>query len=311
MKRLLLLTLLLASAAGLRAAASKVSDFSDIPVIDTHIHLYDTTRPGGVPWPPKSDKILYRPILPPQFNAVAKRNGIAATVIVEASDLVEDNQWVLDLVREDPKRYLGVVGNLQLGTPEFAGQLARFAGDPRYVGIRLRQRPGGDAFFTDAVWRDLRLMAKSGKTLDILLANFSLDDADLIARRVPKLKILINHVTGLKIKGGEADPGWAAAVRRAARHPNVHCKVSGLFERTGQSPAPKDPAFYRSTLEVVWDAFGEDRLIYGSNWPVSVRGGAYAEYKAIVWDFFAPKGRGVMEKLLHRNAERFYGVRIR
>ncbi len=290
-------------------AAKSKPDFSDIPIIDTHIHLYDTRRPGGVPWPPESDKVLYRPILTGQFNAVADKNGVGMTVIVEASDLVEDNQWVLDLVKDQPRRYLSVVGNLPIGTPGFARQLKRFSKDDRYVGIRMRQRPGGENFFTDDVWRDLRLMAKSGMTLDVLLANFSLADIDLIAGKIPDLKILINHVTGLNIKRGPADPKWVTAVQRAARHPNVYCKVSGLFQRSGQSPAPKDLAFYRPTLDVICEAFGEDRLIYGSNWPVTLRGGTYAEYKAIIMEYFAPKGRSALEKLLHMNARAFYGLK--
>ena len=290
------------------AAPEGKADYSDIPIIDTHIHLYDTSRPGGVPWPPESDKVLFRPILTKQFNEVADRNGVGMTVVVEASDLVEDNQWVLDLVRDQPERYIGVVGNLPIGTPEFAGHLKRFSRDKRYVGIRMRQRPRGEDFFNEAVWRDLRLMAKSGKTLDVLLANFSLADIDLIARKVPDLKILVNHVTGLNIERGPADPEWVKAVKRAAQHPNVRCKVSGLFQRSGRSPAPKDLAFYKPTLDVVWEAFGEDRLIYGSNWPVSMRGGTYAEYKAVIMEYFAPKGREVLEKLLHRNARAFYGL---
>lgn len=287
---------------------AKSKKFNDIPIIDTHIHLYDPRRPGGVPWPPPDDKVLYRPILPKQFNDVAGRNGVAATVIVEASDRVEDNQWVLDLVKGQPKRYIGVVGNLPIGTPEFAGHLKRLSKDKRYVGVRMRQRPGDDNFFTEAVWRDLRLMARMDQTLDVLLANFSLADIDLIARKVPKLKILVNHVTGLIIEGKPADPDWVKAVRKAAGHPNVHCKVSGLFQRSNQQPAPKDLAYYKPILDVIWDAFGEDRLVYGSNWPVSMRGGSYAEYKAVIFEYFSPKGRRVMEKLLYQNALKFYSL---
>ena len=138
------------------------SEGDPIPVIDTHIHLYDTNRSEGVPWPPSTDKVLYRPVLSQHFDTICKTNDIAATVIVEASDRVEDNQWVLDLVKHNPQRYLGLVGNLPIGTDEFAGHLERFAADKRFVGLRMRQRPGEENFFTDAVWRDLQLLAKKG-----------------------------------------------------------------------------------------------------------------------------------------------------
>jgi len=154
-------------------------------IIDTHIHLYDTRRDGGVPWPPPSDDVLFRPTLPAHYDAVSKANGVSATVIVEASDSVEDNQWVLDLVKHNPRRYIGLVGNLPIGTDEFAGLLNRFAADERFVGIRLRGFPKGVTGFNDAVWRDLQLLADKGLTLDVLLANYDLDDIARIAKRVP------------------------------------------------------------------------------------------------------------------------------
>lgn len=279
-----------------------------VRILDTHIHLYDTGRKGGVPWPPPDDDVLYRPTLPPHFDAICRANGVTATVIVEASGLVDDNQWVLDLVKHNPKRYVGVVGNLLVGTPEFAKNLDRFTADSRYVGIRLRERPGGEAFFTQAVWRDLKLLADKGITLDVLLANFDLDDVALIAKRLPKLKILINHLTGLTITGAPADPAWATKVRAAANFPNVYCKVSGIFQRSGRMPAPKNVSYYAPIFEVVWQAFGENRIIYGSNWPVTDRGGEYGDQLATIRAHFAPKGHRVLNKLFWENAAAFYGV---
>ena len=285
------------------------SETDPIPVIDTHIHLYDTNRSEVVPWPPASDKVLYRPVLSQHFDAICEANGITATVIVEASDRVEDNQWVLDLVKHNPDRYLGLVGSLPIGTDEFAGLLDRFAADKRFVGLRMRQRPGGDNFFTDAVWRDLQVLADKGLTLDVLMSNFDLSDVSLIAERVPDLKVLINHLTGLTITGEPTDAEWSAAVKQAASHSNVHCKVSGIFQRSGQSPAPKKLSYYAPIFKVVYDAFGEDRIIYGSNWPVTDRGGEYQEQFNVIHEFFEPMGRPVLEKLYWKNASAFYGVK--
>ena len=283
-------------------------DYSDIPIIDTHIHLYDTTRPQGLPWPEPADTVLYRPVLPPDFDRVADKNGITATVIVEASVWLADNQWVLDLVKHNPERYIGLVGSLEIGSDDFAANLRELSRDPRFVGIRLRQRPRGDAFFNDAVWRDLQLLAELDQTLDVLMFEFSLSDVAMIAKRLPSLKILINHVAGADINGQPVDPQWADAVAQAAAQPNVHCKISGLFQQSHRSPSPTDLAFYDSVLVALWEAFGADRLIYGSNWPVTMRGGDYGSYKAVVMEFFAPKGRAALEKLLYKNALQFYGL---
>ena len=283
-------------------------DFSDVPVIDTHIHLYDTTRAEGVPWPPKSDKVLYRPILTKDFNQVADKNGITATVVVEASEWLPDNQWVLDLVKHDPKRYIGLVGSLEIGTPDFAKNLKHLSKDKRYVGIRMRERPGGESFFSEAVWKDLELLAEMDQTLDVLMFQFSLDDVAMVAKKIPQLKILINHVAGADIEGKPADPQWVAGVKKAAAHDNVYCKISGLFQQSHRQPSPTKLSFYKSTLDVLTEAFGEDRLIYGSNWPVTMRGGSYGDYKKVVMDYYAPRGRQFVEKLMYKNALAFYGL---
>jgi L-fuconolactonase len=280
-----------------------------IRIIDTHIHLYDATRAAGVDWPPPSDKVLFRPVLPEHYDAICRVNGIESTVIVEASSRVEDNQWVLDLVKHNPERYAALVGNLPIGSDAFGGLLERFAKDPRFVGIRMRDRPGGDAFFTDAVWRDLALLSKKGLVLDVLLADFTLEDVITVAERLPELKIMINHLTGLTITGQAAEDDWSDTVRRAAAHANLHCKVSGIFQRSGQMPAPKALSYYAPIFEVVYEAFGEDRIIYGSNWPVTDRGGRYAEQLAIIHEFFAPEGERVLRKLFAFNAQKFYGLK--
>jgi L-fuconolactonase len=280
-------------------------------IIDTHIHLYDTSRPEGVPWPPPSDDVLFRPTVARHFDAICEANGVSATVIVEASDRVEDNQWVLDLVKHNPKRYIGLVGNLPIGTPQFAKHLERFAKDKRFVGLRLRSWPEGVSGFNADVWRDLQLLSDKGLALDVLMANFDLDDIVLIAKRLPKLKILINHLTGLIINGVPAEEAWTKKVQAAAKYPNVYCKVSGIFQRSNRMPASKDVAYYAPIFEVIWEAFGEDRIIYGSNWPVTDRGGEYGEQLAIINEYFSAKGKDVTEKLFWKNAAKFYGITIR
>jgi len=279
--------------------------FRPLQVIDTHIHLYDTNRSEGVDWPPVTDKVLYRPVLTEHFDEVADREGIPSTVIVEASSRVEDNQWVLDLVKHNPERYLALVGNLPIGTDEFAVLLERFSKDSRFVGIRMRDRPGEDDFFTDAVWRDLGLLAKKGLTLDVLIHNFTIDEVTEVAKRLPELKIMINHLGGLSITNDPLTAEWKNSIKRAAAQPNVHCKVSGIFQRSGVRPPPKERSFYAPVFKVVFDAFGEDRVVYGSNWPVTDRGGSYAEQMKVIQTSFEPDIHG---KLFRENAVKFYGL---
>tara|TARA_Y100000766_G_scaffold119658_1_gene102733 strand:- start:162 stop:599 length:438 start_codon:yes stop_codon:yes gene_type:complete len=138
--------------------------------------------------------------------------------------------------------------------------------------------------------------------------QFSLQDVDIVAKRLPKLKILINHVAGANIEGKAADPDWVSAVQNVAKNKNVFCKISGLFQQSRRQPSPKDVSFYKSELDVLWSTFGADRLIYGSNWPVTMRGGTYAEYLAVVKSFYADKPRAAQKKYFYQNALKFYGL---
>ena len=129
-------TMLAASAipAGLtQALAANAND--EIPIIDTHIHLFDTARPGGVPWPTPDNAVLFKPALPDRYRRLATPLGIRGAIEVECSTLVEDNQWVLDVAAKDPI-IVGTVGNLEPGKPGFREQLERFRRNPLFRGIR-------------------------------------------------------------------------------------------------------------------------------------------------------------------------------
>src|SRR2546425_11052705 len=107
-----------------------------LEIIDTHTHFYAPTRPQGVPWPGKDDKLLYRRVLPEHYRAVTRGQGVAGTVVVEASPWVEDNQWLLDLAVKEPL-IVGVVGHLTPAAEDYRKHLERFAKNPLFRGIRI------------------------------------------------------------------------------------------------------------------------------------------------------------------------------
>src|SRR5690349_20504036 len=138
------------------------------PIVETHIHLWQVTRTGGVPWPTPAEGPIFRDVLPPEYTAIARANGVVAAGIVEASGIVEDNQWILDLVRHD-RFYTFFVGNLEIGAPTFARDLARFARDRRFVGIRgYLTGPAEGITLSPAQLASLRDLARRGMTLDII-----------------------------------------------------------------------------------------------------------------------------------------------
>ncbi len=273
-------------------------------IIDTHTHFYDPTRPQGVPWPNPKDSILYKTVLPEHFKAVALPAGVSGTIIVEASEWVEDNQWILDLAAKEPF-IKGFVGNLQPGTEGFAQNLDRFSASPLFRGIRPRGsriKNRTDAGF----FADLQKLADKDLELDLLITPEALPDAVSLVRRLPQMRVVINHVANVHITGKAPDSAWADGMRKAAESPRVYCKVSGLASATRQIPAPKDVAFYAPTLDVLWEAFGEDRLIYGSDWPVCSRFAEYSDVLRVVTEYFAKKGKTASEKYFWKNGKAAY-----
>jgi L-fuconolactonase len=273
-------------------------------LIDTHIHLYDPTRPEGVPWPPKEDAVLFKPHLPEDFARVAKPAGVTGVVIVEASDRLDDNKWVLDLVQGDDF-YIGLVGNLDLTDKKFKKRLKKLSQDKRFVGIRARAEGGLD-FDDERVLSNVRALAKRGLTLDILPHGITVADCDKVARAVPEVRIVVNHALGYAADGKQVDPKWVDQVKKLAENKNVYCKISGLYQHSAQQPAPHDTDFYRPLLDVLWDAFGPKRLVYGSNWPVTKHSGDYASFVAVVSGYFSEKGQEASERYFWKNAAEAY-----
>lgn len=280
-----------------------------IRILDTHTHFYDPTRPEGVPWPPKANAQLYRPVLPDEFARLTRPLGVTGTVVVEASTREDDNQWLLDLaVRGSP--VLGVVGHLKPGKPGFADHLARYSPRRLLRGIRAGTWEGPLRPEDAATLRDLRLLAERGLSLDVNVSTPGLPGIAIIARAVPDLRIILNHCANVRIDGQAPPAAWLAGLDACAAERNVVMKVSGLVEGTGRTDgtAPADVAYYRPTLDAVWSRFGGERVVFGSNWPVCTRFASYATVLGIVRTYVEAKGTTAARAYFSGNATRVYGV---
>jgi L-fuconolactonase len=280
---------------------------TSIGIIDTHTHFYDPARPQGVPWPPADDPVLHRSVLPDEFKRLVQPLGVTGTIVVEASSWIEDNDWVLQLAAREPF-LLGLVGHLQPGQPEFDSQLDRFRSNPRFRGIRTGLWGVSLAASDPAFLRDLRRLGEHQLALDVLVGPDQLETVATLAAKLPELRIVIDHCANVRVDGARPPEVWLSGLRAVARHPNVYLKVSGLVEGTGlaNGQAPRDVEFYRPVLDAVWETFGENRLIYGSNWPVSTRFASYATVLGIVSDYFGSKGREALLHYFRVNAARVY-----
>ena len=276
-------------------------------VIDTHTHFYDPTRAQGVPWPPRDDQLLYRTVLPKDYRSLPMPRTVTGTVVVEASPWLEDNQWVLDLAAREPF-IVGLVGNLEVGTKQFGGYLKRFATNPLFRGIRLRNRKLDGALNTPAFVSDLKLLAEHDLSLDLVGGAEILPFANRLAKEVPDLRIIIDHLAGVVVNGKPPPAEWVEQMRTLAKRPKVYGKLSGLVEGTGRrdGSAPRDVDFYRPVLDVMKEIFGPERLLYASNWPVSERFASLATVQGIIADYFRSQGRASQEMVFSGSAKAAY-----
>ncbi len=241
-------------------------------IIDAHTHFYDPSRPGGVPWPGAKDAVLYKPTLPDRFQKLTAPLGVVGTVVVEASPLVEDNQWILDLAKDNPI-IVGFIGHLYPGTPEFAGHLQRFAKNPLFRGIRLgRLKPE----FSD----DLKRLAAADLTLDSIGGPQGLEEVARLNDALPALRIVVHH---LPYATGDL------SIFRGRK--NVFAKVSDAYK------------YGDERLDEIWTNFGADRVIYASNWPVSDKVAAYQPTLERVERYFATREP---DKYFFKNSQTAY-----
>ena len=270
-----------------------------IPIIDTHIHLFDTARPQGVPWPDKKDAVLYQPALPGRYRKVTEGLGIVGAIEIECSPWLEDNQWVLDVAARDAT-IVGTIGDLEPGHPQFHTQLERFARNPLFRGIRygnLWGRDLGKELEKPEFIGGLKALAEAGLALDTANPTSALvTDVVRLTDRVLHLRVVMDHMP-------ELDPTTADLVnlRELSKRPQVYVKVSGVLRRVA-GRVPIDTDFYRGRLDAIWDIFGPDRLIYGSDWPNSDPLGTYPQVLKIVEEYFHAKGTAAAEKYFWRNS---------
>jgi L-fuconolactonase len=278
------------------------------PVIDTHIHLFDPLRPGGVPWPDKNDPIC-KPALPERYMAMAARFGVVGAIAIECSPLKSDNQWLLNVAIAHPA-IVGIVGDLLPDAADFNDDLDRLRRDPLFLGIRYgniwnrdlavdMDKPG----FMDG----LKALADAGLVLDS--AN---PDPRLIAAirrvsdQVPDLRIVVDHLPSAPVPTDPTarDAYWAD-LKALAQNPHVFIKLSEIPVKVN-GKLETNPHFYQAPLDAIWDVFGEDHILFGSDWPNSDHVTGYAQTFSIVRGYMARKSPAAREKYFWKNSVAAY-----
>jgi predicted TIM-barrel fold metal-dependent hydrolase len=272
------------------------------PVIDCHTHFYDPSRPQGVPWPGR-DSSLYRTVLPADLRRLPQHLPVTGTIVVEASSWLEDNDWLLQLGERDPF-IVGVVGNLNPEAADFELQVRRLSAHPLFRGLRISAKQVG-VLLEQRRSGVLGVLADHDLALDV---NGGPETPELLSRLAaeqPQLRIVLNHLGNPAVTREPPPASWVSGIRAAAASANVFCKVSALVEGAarGGGRAPEQLDFYRPYLDVVWGAFGDGRVIYGSNWPVSEQAADYRVLQKLVADYAAERGADVQLKFFGGNSK--------
>jgi len=283
-----------------------VSDQSSaIPIIDTHIHLFDPNRPQGAPY--TGPKTSSPPVaaLPARYRALAVPLGAVGAIKVEASPWIEDNLWVLEVAERDPI-IVGVVGNLEPEKPEFAEYLDRYRKNPLFRGIRCGNLWGRD--FTAQVESaafiaGLRRLADADLVMDSANPRLSLLQAIVRATdQVPTLRVVLDHLPALPQPETPGDRETLDTVlRELGARPQVYVKLSAIIHNV-KGTISTDLGTYKAWLDRLMEVFGENRVIFGSDWPNSDGVAPVDKVFAIAKAYFASQSRPVAEKYFWKNS---------
>ncbi len=274
--------------------------------IDSHQHFWNYSA-AEYPWIGSGMERLTRDYLPADLAAVAGAEGVEGSVAVQARQSLAESRWLLGLAEEHPL-IRGVVGWVDLRSEGVATVLAELSTHGKFVGVRHVVQDEPDLRFllgADFV-RGVRQLRPFGLTYDLLLYPPQLPAAVELVAMLPEQPFVLDHLAKPRIKTGGIQP-WRRDIEALARHGNVCCKVSGMV--TEAAWRGWKAADFRPYLDVVLEAFSPERLMFGSDWPVCLLAGEYADVVGIASDFVSRLSATEQSLLWGGTATRFYGLR--
>jgi len=272
-------------------------------IIDAHHHLWKFNS-DDYGWMDDSMKELKRDYLPVDLEEEIKKAGISGTVAVQARQNLEETRWLLEQADKYPF-IMGVVGWVDLRSPELGEQLKQFSGRPRFVGVRhvIHDEPDDDFLLRPDFVKGIEMLKDYNLTYDLLLFPKHMERAIELVSMFPNQKFVLDHISKPFIKSGILQP-WKDDIRSLAAQPNVWCKISGMVtEADHQAWKYVDFVPY---MEAVIEAFGSDRIMLGSDWPVCRLAGEYNEVMEIPLNFFNFLSENEKENIYSQNAIDFY-----
>lgn len=272
--------------------------------IDSHVHFWKFNRTRDA-WITDDMKVLQQDYLPEHLSLTLKRNDIDGVVAVQASQEEVETRFLCELAKTHPI-IKGVVGWIDLQAENVEERLQHFAQYPEIKGYRhIVQGEPDDFLLSKNFQRGISALQPFNYTYDILIYPRQLPAAIKFVESFPGQRFVIDHCAKPMIKKKEIDE-WAANIRTIAQHPNVYCKLSGLL--TEAVWKEWSAAEFYPYLDVVFDAFGTNRLMFGSDWPVILLSGMYVQWKSLVEKYMEKLPQEEKDLVLGENARDFYSL---
>lgn len=276
-------------------------------IVDAHQHFWQLSRPFDYRWlDAPANAAIRRDYLPEHLEPLLRSRGISRSVFVQTQHDVAENRWVLELAERRPF-LAGVVGWVDLASPECESQVAEFRQHAKFVGVRhlVHNEPDDDWLIRPDVLRGLGVLEKHRVPFDLLLFVKHLRHVPTLARRFPDLPLVIDHLAKPRIRE-RVVADWLPDFRAAAQFPNVWCKLSGMItEADHRAWKPDDLTPY---VDAALEAFGPSRLMYGSDWPVCELAGTYAQAFDALTPRLAQLSESERARVLGGSAIAFYGL---
>jgi L-fuconolactonase len=270
--------------------------------IDAHQHFwaYDAEQ---YPWIPPGSP-LHRDCLPGDLQRLLEAEGIAGCVAVQARQSLEESRWLLRL-SDEAEIIKGVVGWVDLRSPSVEAELAELTQHPKFVGVRhvVQDEPDDRFLLQPEFVRGIGKLAAFDLAYDLLIFPRQLPAAIELVQRFPAQRFVLDHIAKPSIATRALEP-WRSQIRELAAAPNVMCKVSGMV--TEADHRAWKAAHFAPFLDTVFEAFGEDRLMFGSDWPVCLFAASYPQVCALLRGYAGGLSPEAQAKLWGENAARFY-----
>jgi|SRR5579863_6988972 len=274
--------------------------------IDAHQHFWKYSR-AAYDWISDDMTALQKDFLPEDLQPLLAANGFEGSIAVQACQTIEETEWLLALA-EWSEFIQGVVGWVDLCSPELPSQLDSLARHRSLVGVRhvVQAEPDDEFLLRGDFQRGIARLADYNLAYDLLIYPRHLPVAVKLAQQFPQQRFVLDHIAKPGIADRLMDP-WAPAIRELAQCQNVCCKLSGMVTEARRKQWAS--ADFRPYLDVVFEAFGPQRLMIGSDWPVCTLSASYAGTIAIVNDYIRQFPEEQQAQIQGRNCASFYGLK--